>query len=539
MKFNGKKRILSVLLSALLLSQLAACGSSGLPSGSSGTPSAGTPSPSPSSGASEEAFAGYPIKTDKTLKIWSFSNRPASEYTDPSQSPFHKGLIEKTGVNLEWEWPVPGADNSQSFNLMLASGDLPDVIFYYLNGQQLIDDGYILSLNEVIDKYAPNLTAYYAQHPEMEKDLKTDQGNFYHFPWLRGSDFLRTYLGPVVRKDWLSEQGLEIPQTIDEWTTTLKKFKESYGATFAVANANNRMWQMGPWVAYGVMKDYYIDEGKIVYGPSLPEYRDALATMHQWYKDGLIDPDFATLDDAGMQTKVLNNKVGFSFTASSQITNWTQAITAGQGMGEWTAAPYPVINKGDSPEFVQMDGNPFNLGAAITTSCKDVELAARFLDYGYTEEGRMYWNFGTEGESYNLVNGEPVYTDAVLNYPEGINKALDKYIGTQGAGMSIQDERMWRQKNLAVAAEGVEIWTSDNLMKTHALPVITPTTEETNELSALENAIKTYMEEMYYKFLYGEESLDNFDKYVDTLYSMKLDRVLEIKQAQLERYNNR
>ena len=44
---------------------------------------------------------------------------------------------------------------------------------------------------------------------------------------------------------------------------------------------------------------------------------------------------------------------------------------------------------------------------------------------------------------------------------------------------------------------------------------------------------------MYSKFIFGTESLDKYDAYVDTIYSMGLDAVLEIQEAALARYNAR
>ena len=36
--------------------------------------------------------------------------------------------------------------------------------------------------------------------------------------------------GPIIRADWLEELGLEVPQTIDDWTNVLTAFKEQKGA---------------------------------------------------------------------------------------------------------------------------------------------------------------------------------------------------------------------------------------------------------------------------------------------------------------------
>ena len=82
------------------------------------------------------------------------------------------------------------------------------------------------------------------------------------------------------------------------------------------------------------------------------------------------------------------------------------------------------------------------MGVAITTSCKDVETAARLLDYAYSEEGHMLFNFGVEGESYTMVDGYPTYTDKILNNPEGwpLAQSLAAYIRGNYNGPFVQDD---------------------------------------------------------------------------------------------------
>ena len=52
-------------------------------------------------------------------------------------------------------------------------------------------------------------------------------------------------------------------------------------------------------------------------------------------------------------------------------------------------------------------------------------------------------------------------------------------------------------------------------------------------------AMKTYVEEAALKFVTGDESLDNFDKFVKQLNEYGLPKVLEIMQAGYERYLER
>ena len=73
----------------------------------------------------------------------------------------------------------------------------------------------------------------------------------------------------------------------------------------------------------------------------------------------------------------------------------------------------------------------------------------------------------------------------------------------------------------------------------HRIPPITPTPEESSTFAQIMSQIKTYTGEMHYKFIMGQESLDNFDKYVQNVKAMDIDKATEIWQAALDRYNSR
>jgi hypothetical protein len=94
------------------------------------------------------------MKTDQKLTIWADNECMGvnQTYASYKESPFHTGLEEMTGVNVEWQCPTPGTPTSQAFNLMLASNTLPDIIFYPLikDAQRYIDDKVIRDLSDLI-----------------------------------------------------------------------------------------------------------------------------------------------------------------------------------------------------------------------------------------------------------------------------------------------------------------------------------------------------------------------------------------------------
>lgn len=540
-----KKQALAAILAALMAaSALSGCGGGG-ESSQSGTESSTQSSAAASSGETgTEEFAGYPIETDQTLTVWTAGTLgPDSSYTDYTESPFHTGLAEMTGINVEWQFPSAGTDNTQAFNLMLVSDDLPDIIFYQIisNAQQYIDDGVIRDLTADLPVYAPNYWQYLQENEHYDKSLKTDAGQYYGVGSFRESIWGAVYAGPVLRKDWLDEQGLDEPVTMEDWDNIIRTFNEAYGARFAFVPS--RMYA-GFGSAYGAFATFtpgfYIDDNdQVQYAMAQENWKNYMQQLNTWYEDGLIDPDSVTLDDDGMNTKTLNNETGTTVTAISQMSAWIQnADSAGTG-AEWIGVSYPVAQEGDAIVATQMEDTVQNYVAAVTTSCSDenLPLALRWLDYGFTEEGYMYWNYGTEGVSYTMEDGVPTFTDTVLNDPAGTRYGLDKYIGTQWAGISKQAEGMVKQKNAPESVAAVDLWVENNEMTEHLMPYgVTLTTEESTEYSSLATSINTYASEMALKYLTGEESLDNFDSFVETLNGMGLERVLEIQQAAYDRF---
>ena len=92
----------------------------------------------------------------------------------------------------------------------------------------------------------------------------------------------------MLRQDWLNDLGLEVPTTISEWKNVLQQFKEKKGASAPLSMAPNGFVWACFVDAYNTTRDFYIDNGKVVYGPAEPQYKDFLKEMNDWYKDCLL-----------------------------------------------------------------------------------------------------------------------------------------------------------------------------------------------------------------------------------------------------------
>lgn len=494
----------------------------------------------------------YPVTSDEVLTYWCELNQNVSaNYSNLGETPFAKELMKETGVTIDFQHP-PANQGKEQFSLLLADGNLPDLMEYawmnYPGGpEKAIRDGNIMALNEVFEKYCPNVMKYLEENPDVDKMIKTDDGNYYVFPFVRGDEALCHTIGPMLREDWLEELGLEVPTTIDEWHTVLTAFKEKKGAAapFTWEYTMEALTQENPFAyAYGASKTYYIgSDKKVHFGAVEDGYKQYLTTFNQWYKEGLIDQDLATLALDQVSAKMTNGQGGASMGwAGSRMGTWITAAQKTDPNYMLVAAPYPTLEKGAKPEMGQIDNRYPNQGCvAITTSCKNVELAARLLDYAYSEEGHMLFNFGIEGESYTMIDGYPTYTDQILNNPEGwsVAQSLSAYIRGNYNGPFVQDIRYLEQYyTLENQRETPAVWGNSNAAA-YKVPPITPTAEESKEFSTIMNEINTYRDEMTLKFIFGTESLDQFDQYVKTIENMGLNRALEIQNAALDRYNSR
>lgn len=550
---------LAVMLSTFMAAgMLTGCGGeSGQQTGNVQS-STGSSAQQSSSGEKQESEQGeaaeftYPMSNGATLTYWCDLNQNVSaNFSNLGDTPFGKEWQKETGVTIEFQHP-PANQGNEQFSLLLADGDLPDLMEYswmsYPGGpEKAIQDGNIYELTDIINNYCPNLRKYLDENPEIDRMIKTDEGHYYCFPFIRGDDKLCNTIGLMLRQDWLEELNLEVPTTIDEWHDVLVAFRDKKGASAPLSweYTMGSLTSANPFMyAYGTSREFYLgSDGKVHFGPAEEGYKQYLTLFKQWYDEKLIDQDLATLALDQVSAKMTSGDAGASIGwAGSRMGTWINAAVKTDPDYMLVAAPYPTLKKGDTPQMGQIDNRyPNQASVAITTSCKDVETAARLMDYAYGEAGHMLFNFGIEGESYEMIDGYPTYTDKILNNPDGwsVAQSMSAYIRGNYNGPFVQDLRYLEQYyTIDTQKETNKVWGATNAAK-YKVPPITPTTEESKEYSTIMNEINTYRDEMTLKFIFGDESLDNFDNYVETMKGLGLDRALEIQNAALERYNSR
>src|SRR5699024_8902076 len=94
-------------------------------------------------------------------------------------------LKDKTNIDFEYSM-VPEDGYAEKKNLAFANDDLPDVFLHadlkpsdeVKYGKQ----GMLIPLEELIDKYAPNLKKIFKDDPEIKQTLTAQDGHIYTLP---------------------------------------------------------------------------------------------------------------------------------------------------------------------------------------------------------------------------------------------------------------------------------------------------------------------------------------------------------------------
>ena len=532
---KNAKKLVALLLSLALVLSLGACGGNG---GSSTSSEASPSSTTEESGAAAEsgdesqaetAETGefqLPIVDEPTTLSYFVADdsNAAIMTTDWNDNEFYQEMERRTGVHLEFEM-VSSADYQTNFNLMIASGNLADMIYvgasYYAEGvDAAIDDGYFLDLTDLVDEYMPNYEKVRTSDVQYELLSTTDSGRLGAVYELRQSK-QGPWLGLWIRQDWLDDLGLDTPVTFDDYHEVLTAFKNEKGATAPlILNFSGSDGEFGTMSGgLNVLNSWQLDEtGKVNFGPYMDAWKEYVTIMHQWYTEGLIDPDFMATDErTADMAKVVTGASGV-FAALYTMPSVYEAASEDPNMNLAPVNP-PVMNEGDEGHIRLRDSYTSG-NTAISADSENWEVALRWLDYLYTEEGALLANYGVEGDTFEFdENGEPVFTDKILNNENGwtMTQTVASYL-CPSAGIANWSD--WTRELAGVPEKDqacYDVWSefSDDWRLPSS---VTLTQDESTERAALYADISTIVKEQTAQFISGALDIEsNWDAYISAL----------------------
>lgn len=500
------------------------------------------------------------VESPQTLTVWTRTNfagdAPLSSYSECKSI---QTAEELTGIHVDFT-EVSDMTEGESFNLMIAAGDYCDVIYNFLgnygSAAKAISEGIIVDLRDYLDD-ASIYRDFLEQNPGIAQKITTDDGElgaFYKIAEHEG----RVYEGWVIRKDWLEKAEMDAPVTVDQWHDVLAAFRDQFQPQMPLAlgssgtyNSLTSAWTAAFISPMGGYNDTFCanPDGSVTFGPTSPEFKDYLETMHQWYQEGIISGDFVSFEMNGpfstFTSVVTTGNSGIFPAQADYIDNYIET-------GRTTDPDYDlqgIVNiHRNADEAIPAHTVSSELQSIFSvTAGPNAQLAAKWCNFWYSDVGARLCTYGIEGESYEVdENGVPQYTDLILHNPDGYSTDGMKMLYCVNYCTLFDPDA--EKGTLSDTVESVvEVWTADQKINEAAqdvysivnLDYLTMTTEESETFATLDSDINTYVSEYTLKFITGDIPLSEYDAYCETIASMGVDEVVGIVQDAYTRYTSR
>ncbi len=561
-----KKRLLAILLSACMVVGVAGC-SSKETGGSSDQASSGT-ADSGAASSEPEGFnaTGMPIMDEKiTLKVWIEGGADI----DWEQNRFVNQIEEKANIKLEII-STPLADALQKRNLMLASGDYPDLILtdwptVFTKSdvmQYAVKEGILLPITDYIDKYGNNIKRIFEENPQYKENCIAPDGEIYGFARFSECYHCSAYPKIYVRQDWLDTLGLKMPDNTEELREVLRAFVNED------PNGNGQKDEIGmigatTWntmVEYALMgmsfqtvkPDFWLSLGadgeSVEFSPSTDAYREGLRYIKSLYDEGLIDAtSFTQKDDQMAQT----------IRTEPHVVGMYVCDHAGMGYDNKDveeAKNYQILIPVEGPDGFRRQGQNANEGevqgfhAVITDACQYPEAAFRLIDeFFYDDEYNMErsygerglgWDYAPEGTK-NVFGGEAKYVVNSVTEDQSAEIKKDTFqVGPQAdlaefrLSMLPEAEDIYQPGNyeqrITLDTQKVEQYIPEKRLQYNVYVPL----DMADEYAEIKTNLNSFVRMATVQFITGERDIETgWDQYLSELDSYKVDRYIEIYKA--------
>lgn len=352
-----------------------------------------------SEGVKETTAAGDTGGAGEPVELSLFINHswyPIKEWTGPIADK----ITEKTGVKLK----VTVATDDKQLPVMIASGDLPDLIFDASEYDRLSNPNISYSWNELIQKYAPNF-----EIDPIRKAVNTvDDGNFYTVrmafatpeEWQANKYALGNDGNPgiALREDLMKELGNPPLKTLEDFVNLLDMVKEKYPDMVPLVMDKNwiESYFMTQFGVDGGMYSWYERDGKVSYGLNNPKLLDYFKFMNSLYRKGyILAENFAFANDQIDDEYAVGGKA-FAHSHTVSVAD-RDNIAAQQKNVPYTFKMMPTALTNDA---VIINSGVGWSGTFITKNNKNPEKSIKLLQYLASDEGKKLTMFGIEGEHW-------------------------------------------------------------------------------------------------------------------------------------------
>ncbi|MFC5448547.1 extracellular solute-binding protein [Paenibacillus aestuarii] len=491
-----------------------------------------TKAPDNASGSKDDSAAGNSAATSDQAaapmkeKTFKFLNNSHPSWPYNKDWLVWKLLKEKTGVNLDVE--VPSGELSDAFNLAIASGNPPELLTS--PDKQTADkygqEGALVNYLDYVKKDMPNYDKWMKEHPTETQNVMSADGKMYIVPNSGIGETNRMHW--MFRKDIFKKNNLQEPKNWDELYDVLKKLKAQYPDSYPFAFRDGLLYLRNLAPAFGTQYDFYYDFDKKDwhYGPIEDNYKTMIAYMAKFLKEGLIPPDFLSIDTKQWQDLMSTNKTFMTVDYIGRIDFYNKPLRKDNPDFDLEFMPPPAggPNGKQLNEFTQYEEMNF----VVSSKSKQIDDIMKFIDFFFSEEGKTLVSWGKEGVTYKVENGKKSFIE---NYTDVSDMRKKTGLSTDGA-------YIWFDYDAHISLASPEAKYAYHEApkyddKEQPRPAFTE--DEMEVIKTTGQEIAKYRDENIAKFILGNRSLDEWNQYVDGLKKLGLDKVLAIYKAAYER----
>ncbi len=348
-------------------------------------------------------------------------------------------------IEVEYLWTADISQYDQKWKLALASGEIPDVSPIKSKDLrdlfQMEEAGLIQDIQPYWDTYASDLTKTIVAADNGDavySAITSTDGKMLGVPEVSAA--LDTYRYLWIRTDWLEKLNLKTPKTLDD----LKRIMEAFATQDPDGNGVNdtysyligkALWYQleGLFWCFGAYPDTWLpdENGRLVYGATLPEMKEALHWLQEMYANGWIDPEFVVKDDVKANEMIVSGKTGMTSGGHWIVLSELAQSRELDPEASWGVFSWPTADGSEAMGETELG---LDNVLAVSASCDHPEAVIKMLnlyyemlygasgnysywgnDYSHAEEGKAIegvWALGPMYSFHPMINILP-YRDAV------------------------------------------------------------------------------------------------------------------------------
>lgn len=362
-------RICAMLMGVASVISLAGCMSK---------PSTSTAQGSAKVEAPEDIWAPYSETVVITTMGEENSGTEFQNGDDYGNNPWYRAYKERFNIDLQNKWI--SNDYSTKLNLAIADRDIADV--FYVDSARLktlYDAGMIMSLDEVFDRYASDTLKQYREDYADTWETGCFDGQLYGMPQM-SYGIIDQFQYVWIRQDWMQECGFEAPETMDDVITIATTFAQKYGG-YALPECQTLENFYRLALSWGAHPGIWVEQadGTLGYGTVQPEMKEALAQYAEWYKEGVVNPNFSTLNWDKMMQGMINGECGVIPFAQWFGYNPLPDLIKNQGP-DAVFYPYEIPTQDGSPIMGSVSFNN-NGYVVISKDCQNPEAVMKIVNF--------------------------------------------------------------------------------------------------------------------------------------------------------------